>query len=274
MSDGKADVVSVDFSVQCVEECRRRYASHPGMSFEVMDVRALDLPPDSFDLAIDKACLDCLHCSDSPQWAEDMKAAVAALLRCLKTGGTLLSLSHSPPEQRSAAFLLEQLDLWKDALQHNQKEKEKQRRASALALQAGGTPPSQPASRRSSVLISQVAMLRPTAAFAQPIVHRLSKPNHRTSTTAERSAVAQATSGTDRAEATLTADDSDVEAALNLSAVEEVDHYLYVVRKEAAQRSVVDGIDGRTTPGNGRRGSALMMKRSSVNPPLAMVAGA
>ena len=56
-----------------------------------------------------------------------MKAAVAGLHRVLKVDGALLSLSHSPPDQRVAVFTLEQLDVWKEALVQGQREREKQR---------------------------------------------------------------------------------------------------------------------------------------------------
>ena len=220
MAEGRAEVVAIDFSIQCIEECRRRYPSTPNLSFHCGDFRALDFPPDHFDLLIDKAALDCLHCAEGGEGRE-VKAAVAGLHRVLKVDGALLSLSHSPPDQRVACFALEQLDVWKEALVQDKREKERQR--------AGQRESPAPGSRRASILVNQVAALQPTPSFSQPVVHRIAKLQQTRPTTVSVTKV----KGEEGEEGEWKAGGEEEEEGLSLDAMEEAEHYLYIVRKEA-----------------------------------------
>ena len=283
-SECRAVVVSVDFSVQCIEECRRRYAGCEGMKWEVADVRRLDFPADSFDLIIDKATLDCLHCEDRDGWQEELKKTVAGLQRLLRVKGALLSLSHSPPDQRLPYLLLHQVDVWKDAIETEKKEKA--RRASILpSLSADGSARPSPAmaSRRASVSMSQAALLLPSAAFTQPIVHRLRKPTAPSRTRSrsrsrrdrpeddaveEREHRGRRRSSSTRWEEKRSGGESsedadseqDVEAALNMSSMEEAEHYLYVLRKEMADAPA------HSTPHMGRQQSIVAGRLTDERP--------
>lgn len=196
MGEGRAEVHSVDFSVQCVEEMRRRYVL-PGLHFHVQDVRGLTFPSDYFDLVIDKAALDCLHCLDTPDTATQVKLAVQCVHRVMRLGGTLLSVSSAPPEQRSSHFMLDRLEMMKGQLELEKKEKASRRVVggggavdhSAAALQSpAGSKFATPTllnrrvsvnggargSRRGSTVTSIDAM--PVALLTKPVVHRLPKP--------------------------------------------------------------------------------------------------
>ena len=192
MAEGRAEVHSVDFSVQCVEEMRRRYPM-PNLHFHLQDVRGLTFPADYFDLVLDKATLDCLHCLDTTDGATQLKLAVQCLHRVMRVGATLLSVSHAPPEQRSSHFMLDRLEVMKTQLEVEKKEKA-MRRVGATTDTAGAitSPPgnkhstptpmnrrvsmsgSRRGSRRSSTISTIDAMS--VALLTQPVVHRLAKP--------------------------------------------------------------------------------------------------
>ena len=198
LCEGRGEVHSVDFSVQCVEEMRRRYPQ-PGLHFHCQDVRGLTFPADYFDLALDKATLDCLHTLDALDGAAQLKLAVRCLHRTLRLGGALLSISHAPPEQRSAHFVLDRLEVVKEQLEASKKEKAL-RRASvaapdAASITAGASSPpagaspklvnkrasitsagvSRHGSRRASMVSNNIESM-PVPLLTQPVVHRLPKP--------------------------------------------------------------------------------------------------
>jgi ubiquinone/menaquinone biosynthesis C-methylase UbiE len=63
------------------------------MVYDVMDVRSMSYPDESFDLVIDKSTIDSLMCSDHPL------LNVAKMLeegyRVLRKGGYFLTISYS-----------------------------------------------------------------------------------------------------------------------------------------------------------------------------------
>ena len=191
MADGKAEVHSVDYSIQVIEEQRRRHNTIPNLHFHIQDIRGLTFPNDYFDLVIDKATLDCLHCLDLPDTAAQLKLAVQSIHRVLRLGGLLLSVSHAPPEQRSSHFILDRLEVMKGQLELEKKEKQALRRATGAA--SDSSPPGskhatpvalqrrisvsgnlRAGSRRGSMVVNLDAM--PVPLLTQPVVHRLSKP--------------------------------------------------------------------------------------------------
>ena len=260
MAEGRAEVHSVDFSIQCVEEMRRRYAL-PNLHFHMQDVRGLTFPNDYFDLVLDKATLDCLHCLDTADGAAQLKLAVQCVHRVLRLGGTLLSVSHAPPEQRSTHFMLDRLEVMKTQLEADKKDKAARRVGAAgskhstpdLANRRLSLTGSKLGSRRSS-MVSDIDLM-PVALLTKPVVHRLSKPaipegaDDSLSRTRTSSAVSVAASSSNTESPYLPArrtsmlmdtiplpsTEADVAALADdeLSALyDSSDHYLYVVHKE------------------------------------------
>ncbi|KAH8052189.1 methyltransferase [Aureococcus anophagefferens] len=76
------DTVSMDSSATVIEAMR---AAHPALAWEVRDAR--DLPPRSFDVVLDKACLDAVLCYADASAAD---ACVASDARALRPGGRLV----------------------------------------------------------------------------------------------------------------------------------------------------------------------------------------
>ena len=190
MADGSAEVHSVDFSIQCIEEMRRRYPTHPNLHFYCQDIRSLTFPDGHFDLVLDKATLDCLHCHDEAGGdggRGQLKLAVQCLYRVMRLGGVLLSVSHAPPEQRVSHFMMDRLEVMKGQLEVEKREKAMRRVGAAAVDAAGGGSPALLnrrvsvtgsarglGSRRSSTIASLDAM--PVPLLTQPVVHRLTKP--------------------------------------------------------------------------------------------------
>ena len=182
-----------DYSIQCIEEMRRRYPQS-NLYFHVQDVRGMTFPSDYFDLVVDKATLDCLHCLDTTDGPAQLKLAVQCLHRVMRLGATLLSVSNAPPEQRSSHFMLDRLEVMKGQIELEKKEKAMRRVAAAdpstllaPSLSPPGSKHATPAvinrrvsmtgslrgSRRSSI-VNIDAM--PVPMLTQPVVHRLPKP--------------------------------------------------------------------------------------------------
>ena len=66
---GYSNVTSVDFSQVVIESMRTKYiSSHPALKWVVGDVRDLKLLDSTFDVVIDKACLDALVCDEGDPW--------------------------------------------------------------------------------------------------------------------------------------------------------------------------------------------------------------
>ena len=72
---------------------------------EVMDVRSLIYQNSSFDLIVDKACLDCLYQSQTPY--KSVQSALTEIHRCLTPNGTYALLSNSPGLMRQHLWALD-----------------------------------------------------------------------------------------------------------------------------------------------------------------------
>ena len=92
---GFHNVTSVDFSPNVIEAMKKKYNdSHPSLEWQVGDVRQLDgFSGESFDIVIDKACLDALVCDEGDPWSpnertkNDMYATLKCVSRVLKRNG-------------------------------------------------------------------------------------------------------------------------------------------------------------------------------------------
>lgn len=94
-ADGYHHIVNNDISAVVIDQMRhcQEEKGMVGMSYDVMDVRSMTYPNESFDLIIDKSTIDSLMCSDHPL------VNVAQMLeegyRVLRNGGFFLTISYS-----------------------------------------------------------------------------------------------------------------------------------------------------------------------------------
>lgn len=100
---GMANVLCIDHSTTVISFQNARYANLSGLQFFAMDVRKMDRFPDgSFDLVIDKACLDAIFCSFCSY--NDVLTANSEIYRVLKPQGRFFCLSHGSPGCRLLHF--------------------------------------------------------------------------------------------------------------------------------------------------------------------------
>lgn len=221
----------------------------------VMDVCHLDFPDDYFDIILDKCCLDCLHCHDEEDTDQSMpidnntnnndsnvnhdpitgivnktdhvRRAVAECERVLRTNGTLLSVSHSPPYDRIHHFIVNETEYLQRIIDKEKKdrEKEKAQKKSILGQIKLGRKSSL---KRTSSIENKHDNINNTIntfiGFSRPIVHRLSKLSddgkylHTVKTP-------DITLESDISESSLLTGTDD------LAHYSESDHYLYIVTK-------------------------------------------
>lgn len=189
MCSDRAQVVAIDFAEPVIEENKSKYAysSPKAVIWQVMDVREMDFPDNYFDIIIEKGCLDCLYCGgkvttlindeDSAEKSHIVQA-VCEIERVLKPQGTLLSISHASPDNRTQQFRLDALYYEKMGLELAQKAKE-QRRAS-IGTNAGRRSILVSGLTSSPAMLQRRSLIRPRVqedryCFDQPIVHQIDR---------------------------------------------------------------------------------------------------
>ena len=93
--DGCTHIDNIDISSTVIAQMKERNAGLTDMTWSVMDVRALDFPSSTFDLAIDKSTIDALLCGDNSYI--NVAKMTREVQRVLKTGGTYMAISYGHP---------------------------------------------------------------------------------------------------------------------------------------------------------------------------------
>ena len=95
---GYQDITNVDISKVVIAAMVKRTQDKPSLRWLVQDVMQLDLPEASFDVVLDKGCLDSLLCGeDAAECADKMLLRVA---KVLKVGASFLVFTYGKPENR------------------------------------------------------------------------------------------------------------------------------------------------------------------------------
>jgi ubiquinone/menaquinone biosynthesis C-methylase UbiE len=101
-NDGYKNINNIDISKVVIDQMISRNTDRPEMTWEVMDVRELKFPSNTFDIAIDKSTIDALLCG------EDAYVNVALMTRevqrVLKVGGYYMVISYGVPDTRLDHF--------------------------------------------------------------------------------------------------------------------------------------------------------------------------
>jgi ubiquinone/menaquinone biosynthesis C-methylase UbiE len=106
--DGYHNIVNIDISQVVIDQMQARNSTREGMSFLLMDVRKLEFPDNTFDLAIDKSTIDALLCGE--QSFLNVALMTREVQRVLKVGGYYAAISYGVPENRSAHFTWDHLN--------------------------------------------------------------------------------------------------------------------------------------------------------------------
>jgi ubiquinone/menaquinone biosynthesis C-methylase UbiE len=95
-------VTGVDVSPRMVDQLRAKLADRPGLdvTLQVADVLAMDVPDAAFDLVI---------CSMAMHWFADRGAAISAMSRALRPGGTLAGVAPGPGHDREYVEVLRRI---------------------------------------------------------------------------------------------------------------------------------------------------------------------
>ena len=91
-------IANIDFSETVIKQMQERHSEKTTLTWEVMDVsEKLSFPDASFDVCVDKGCLDSILCGDSS--TVKVADSIYHVLRVLKPTGVFLLISHWPPEK-------------------------------------------------------------------------------------------------------------------------------------------------------------------------------
>ncbi|KAI8321272.1 S-adenosyl-L-methionine-dependent methyltransferase [Martensiomyces pterosporus] len=115
--DGYENIVNVDYSDIVVGQMRQRTSHQPRMTWEVMDVRQLELESGSIDVAIDKGTLDALMCEKGDVWepskelCENVAREVDEVERVLGDNGRFIWITFGQPHFRKRHLIRDSWEL-------------------------------------------------------------------------------------------------------------------------------------------------------------------
>jgi ubiquinone/menaquinone biosynthesis C-methylase UbiE len=97
-TSGFTQIHNIDISKVAIDHMRKRNVTHPGLTYDVMDVRHLLYDDESIDLVIDKGTMDALFCG--PRADLNVARMTREVQRVVKTGGHYIVVSYGDPEMR------------------------------------------------------------------------------------------------------------------------------------------------------------------------------
>ena len=110
---GYTSIVSCDYSETVVSNMRKKYKdTHPDLKWYVADVRHLDrlFERNSFDVVIEKSCLDALLCDEGDPWnpneetRDNMEQSLNSISNTVKVGGLFIAIGFQQPFFRKKYF--------------------------------------------------------------------------------------------------------------------------------------------------------------------------
>jgi len=96
--DGYTTIANIDISRVCIDQMIEKYRDKPTLTWQQMNVCALEFPDESFDVVLDKGTADSILCGEgSTANAAKMCQEVS---RVLKPSGTFVVVSYGVPDNR------------------------------------------------------------------------------------------------------------------------------------------------------------------------------
>lgn len=90
--EGHKPIVSIDISQAVVDQMKKRHGeSDDTLTYKAMDASAMDFQDGAFDVAVEKGMFDSLYAGSG----ERVQSTLAEIVRVLKPGGRLISVSFS-----------------------------------------------------------------------------------------------------------------------------------------------------------------------------------
>ena len=98
---GVIDIINIDFSDVVIRQQKERHKDRDGMQWEVMNALEMDdgiVPPEYFDVVIDKACFDSVV--SNPGSARNGDQFLAGISKRLKPQGIFIHVTFALPPKR------------------------------------------------------------------------------------------------------------------------------------------------------------------------------
>lgn len=114
---GYTNIVNIDYSANVIAKMKARTQDRPLMTWQEMDIRSLEFPAESFDVAIDKGTMDALLAVKGDVWnppssaVKDCNQEVDEVLRVLIPGGLFIYLTFGQPHFRKQYLTREHTSL-------------------------------------------------------------------------------------------------------------------------------------------------------------------
>ena len=100
---GYRNIVNIDFSTVLIDRMQKKNLHREGLQFSVLDVANLGAFGDeSFDLILDKGCLDAVMCGTSS--VDSVSNACEEISRVLVDGGYFVSITYGEPKMRNPYY--------------------------------------------------------------------------------------------------------------------------------------------------------------------------
>lgn len=91
-------IANIDFSEAVIRQMKEKHQEKTSVTWDTMDLsEKLAFPDASFDVCIDKGCLDSILCGESS--TNRISDSIYHILSVLKPTGVFLMISHWPPEK-------------------------------------------------------------------------------------------------------------------------------------------------------------------------------
>lgn len=96
--DGYTTIANVDISRVVIDQMIEKYRDKPTLTWQQMNVCALEFPDEAFDSCIMKACMDAILCGEGS--TANVAKMCQEVSRVLKPEGTLFIVSYGVPDNR------------------------------------------------------------------------------------------------------------------------------------------------------------------------------
>lgn len=96
--EGFTNITNIDTSMVAVKAMQDKYRDKEGMVYAHMDVKQMDLQDKTFDLVLDKGCMDSILCGEASTL--NVQKALGEVARVLNSRGVFICISHGQPSYR------------------------------------------------------------------------------------------------------------------------------------------------------------------------------
>lgn len=93
--NGYQNIICIDYSETVIETMKNRRGHRDTLEYQVMDATKMTFEDASFDVVIDKACLDAIYAENNSKCLGDATAYLKENFRVLKPEGILFTISMS-----------------------------------------------------------------------------------------------------------------------------------------------------------------------------------